>query len=339
MAPKVPAAIIAAKAKLEALGLDITEENVKAHLSRADLNKAGGALRHALKNTESAEAYKLASNDKERHGFLVKFMLEPDVDKCFGVNKTARVTIQGEQCRRLWLTINQMAGPMFFNSLADATAIAKDCDSRPNRYPSMRALSVDGSKDEYHVEVSEEMYQKFTKDTAGVEGQAKMKPEQYKQVKDALVRPGSNAVPSSKPGKRQKLALEDLSPEDRKKVEAEQELKAANASLRDALAAAKRKSERVRADMASALEMATKLTAKGYPNQMKKFFDQSISPVKEKADAHLEFWAKVSRTDKDKMSCTELKDLTAQLDKASADMADMVKDVQPKLNDLRGLTR
>ena len=49
-------AFLAARAKLEAQGLELTAANIKSALSKEDLNKAAGAFRTLITNNQAVQA-------------------------------------------------------------------------------------------------------------------------------------------------------------------------------------------------------------------------------------------------------------------------------------------
>ena len=62
---KVPKPIQAVREKLRKLGLEITVENLKAHLSPKEMNAAQNCLRSNLRNTDSSKAERYAEMNRK----------------------------------------------------------------------------------------------------------------------------------------------------------------------------------------------------------------------------------------------------------------------------------
>ena len=77
---------------------------------------------------------------RDKYKQVNKFIIGPNVAKLFVTNETSRETWQGEQGRRVWLTISQvdLEGPMYFNSKEDAHEVAESRSMSSSRKRSRR---------------------------------------------------------------------------------------------------------------------------------------------------------------------------------------------------------
>ena len=82
---------------LKTLGLDITAANIKAHLSKYELDKAGNAMRTAIRAKEGAnDKYKTqCKDDHQRREWLAAYIIDPDVGKLLSINKHTREAVDG----------------------------------------------------------------------------------------------------------------------------------------------------------------------------------------------------------------------------------------------------
>ena len=140
-AGKVPAAIVAIREKLKALGQEVTVENMQKFLAAVELNRANGAMRYALGKTDYKQEWDMAGNKRKRE-WLTDFVLDFDLSKCIGRNSTSRTSVEGERGRLLWLTEEQMASPVFWNSATHAKLLAAQAPSRPSQYKALREAGV-----------------------------------------------------------------------------------------------------------------------------------------------------------------------------------------------------
>ena len=171
-------------------------------------------MRYALKKNPSHKtSYNESSSDKTRHEWLAQFLIDPDVGKCFGVQSTSKIAIDGKRGRKVWLTLNQLASSTMYNSMEDATLIAEDCVSRPHSSPSMAARG----KKEYHVEITEEMWERLNKYDVTVKCETELTAQEYNDVKQSMDQQGPGLTPRPK---KPKLAIQDMQPEERAKAEA-----------------------------------------------------------------------------------------------------------------------
>ena len=124
-------------------------------MSKDELNKAAGALRYELGKDKAAhDKCKGLRHDTDRLEILAKYIIDPsDASKLMMSNITSKISIDGSRGKRMWLSLNRMAGPLCFNSMEDAEIIAAECESRDSPYEGMRKAG----KKEYLVELSEEI--------------------------------------------------------------------------------------------------------------------------------------------------------------------------------------
>eukprot|EP00969_Alexandrium_andersonii_P206369 9118048-Alexandrium_andersonii.AAC.1 len=251
--------------------------------------------------------------------------MDPDVSKCFGTQETIKEATDGFRGRKMWLSLNQMAGPMFWNSEEDAKLIAADSPSRPHSSPSM----AKAGKLEYYVEITEEMWERLNKDKVTLTAQADVKPEDYKKIKASM---DSDSNPTPKKPKT-KPNPEDMTEEERAKFEAERERGEASKALATSLGALKRLAEKARKDTDAATANAIKLTDKGYPSEMVKFFTSEFEPMSADIASALEFWAKMAKFNKATATTVELNTEKAEIDERASDLDTKLKSLEPKMKE------
>ena len=145
----VPKAVLQARGKLEAAGLEFTPESLATALSSSDISSLQAAIRYNINKSGSEKekhGYAQIDDEATRLKLMSAFVVDPDVSKCFAFHTTSRSTAAGVQGRRLWLTLEQLASPIIFNSMRHAELVAAAAeaagDSRPSKYAALAAAGV-----------------------------------------------------------------------------------------------------------------------------------------------------------------------------------------------------
>ena len=91
--------------------------------------------------TDYKDKWDTAGNKRKRE-WLTDFVRDPDLSKLFGRSSTSRISVEGERGRLLWLTEEQMASPVFWNSATHAKLLAAQAPSRRSVYSALREAGV-----------------------------------------------------------------------------------------------------------------------------------------------------------------------------------------------------
>ena len=333
---KIPKPILAARAKIQALGLELTAENIKAALTKEELNKAAGAFRTTMKNHQDAQAqYKGASTDVAKFGFLAKFIINPNIAQCFGQNTFTRSSVDGEEGKRVWLSINQMKGPMYYNDESDAIAIAENCesrgDSRPHEDPTLAALG----KKQFLVTLSHEMWKRHKGETATLSTKAELAPADFNTVKRSMMGDESNIEAKARPPKKHRLALEDMTPNTKEKHEQKLMKQKAASALKLALTALNKLYNTVQRDIADGKRHSASLIDKGFPKEMTKYFDDHFDPVLKAAETAWAVWTEHSKYDTQLENADGINEVRCAVEAATKDLDATLKGVDSKLKDVK----
>jgi hypothetical protein len=291
----VPPAILAVRQKLEKLGLVVSCENMKQHLSAKEMNAASGAFRYALQSDKTLAAKYSQMKRLEQKEWLCAFAIDSSVAKLSCSQITMKEKKQMLKERVVWLTQNQMASATWFASEEHAKIIA-DSPSTPSQLSTQPALREANIK-EYRVEVTEEMWQRNNKETVQVKADSDLAKEDYDKVKASLETNDSPEAPKKKGRRADKLpvpALKDMTPEE-KAIWAEQEREKEERrkicdAYRAALSQMKRVTDKVRKEMDAATGLAHKLEEKGFPKEMKQHYLEAVIPVMTLGNNSLEEW-------------------------------------------------
>ena len=288
---KVPTAIQKAREALQKAGLPITAENLQQTLSRDEYNKAQGCLRYALKASKEpgAEAALVKYQDKQltdnmKSQWLAKFVLDPNCARCFAEESHEKISVNGSRGKKVWLTLAQMAGPKYWNSQDDAKLIAQDSESRPHTSPSMAAAG----RKEFHVELTEEIWERVNADKVKIRAEANMDPAHFAQMRKEI---GSEHKAPARKKSRSVLALENGSPEEKAQSKQVQDLKKLITSFNVSNGILKRQADKHKKVSQQAIADAQTLLEKGYPQVMVDFYVAMFTELKDLCGKSLDKWA------------------------------------------------
>ena len=151
---------------------------------------------------------------------------------------------------------------------------------------------------------------------------------------------GGNAGPKPRKGtKKVKIEPEEMTEEERKKVEATQVKKEALTFYKGVLQTAKRQADKTRAEMILSKGHCDQLCAKGYPPTMADHFKSVIDPVLAGAQDLLDKWGIAAKLETDQEPAASLREKAASLDELRTTVETMQKDVDVKVKGLKTLVK
>ena len=80
--------------------------------------------------------------DEERRTWMASYILDPKSGGSSAVNVTSRSIEHARSRTTVWLTIEELGGPKYLNSMSNAKLMAKDLLSRPHESPSLATEGV-----------------------------------------------------------------------------------------------------------------------------------------------------------------------------------------------------
>ena len=183
---KMPKPIVAVR---DALGLrdgDIVKAEDVQKLDSATRTKAFSCLSTTLASrfpARSAE-YKALDSDKKRREWLAVFIQDPQAGCCSASSQTTVSNITDDNDRELWLTLEELAGPQYMNSEANANIAITSMASRPHEQNA--ALAAAGVKQYQYFQRHVDRKRKLT-DQATCATTADMSSADYLTVKEAML--------------------------------------------------------------------------------------------------------------------------------------------------------
>ena len=134
---------------------------------------------------QSQSDYKALTTDEERRSYLCQFVLDPDIVKTTGFNKTTAFDESARRAEEMWWTREELGGPKGLNSMANADILIKSgtLESRPHERAALAAAGV------VQYQWAETKTEKSTgyRDEASTYGEVELKSDEYKQVQRHIV--------------------------------------------------------------------------------------------------------------------------------------------------------
>ena len=84
----IPKSVQNARDAMKKLGLEVTVENLKSNLDKQEFAAVSQAFRRAM-TPEIRTAYANLRSDAERRSYVSQFVLDPEITKTNGFNRTA----------------------------------------------------------------------------------------------------------------------------------------------------------------------------------------------------------------------------------------------------------
>ena len=331
---KVPKAVLLARQKLQAQHLDITAENLGKALTSSDLSTLASAMRYNLNKGDDEKLksdYKNIDSDDERRKWMAAYCVDPNVSRCFAFQKTTREITSGTKVRKIWLTLEQMAGPLVFNSMVHAEIVAKKAPERPSQYA---ALAEEGIM-EYHVEVTEEVFMRLTKDEVGVRAESEMSADDYSKVKRTM--DGTSAPPKPKRQKLEKVPLEDMTPNSKTKLLEAQKRSAATKDFQQYHKSAKSLGDKLRREVEEQTKVAESLPEHGLPKQMAEYYLSGFNPIMAMAAAVIDTCAEYMMVDLTMATSTEIQTMARTLKEKQSELESEKTEFDAKKKQLKGI--
>ena len=206
MAPKcaqgqLPKAAAEFKALIEAQnGAGKVGKKDIANASYDTRNKLMVAMKKQL-SSEAGEAYKVLPDDDARHAFIVEYLLDPKQKTMKATNTIARIGESGTKGTVVWVTQEELAGPSYMNSAANAKIAIQGMPSKPHPNPSLASAGVLVYKHAIVKEVSK----KTTRESAELEATVDdVDQETYDKIYKHMQNSGNPGQEETRPHKKAK---------------------------------------------------------------------------------------------------------------------------------------
>ena len=268
---KMPNAVAKARQKLEAAGKEINKESIFETLSKAEINNLSNNMRNH-QTPQVAARYREMKSDAERKDWVSHYVIDYKEASCKGWNSTKVVNNNINTEEIVWLTEEQMGGPLYLNSPSHAAIVVK-AKILLEQDHELAPLAAAGIK-QYEFSWSKVRNETGVMKEAGVIAEDAMSGEDFAAVASHM----ENSVSTQPVAKKQKVKpapkIED--PETK-------ELKQAAALRQTALRKLKQKVDKVLQAMVEKDGMLPKILEKGYPQQMMEFMKAKIDELRAKA--------------------------------------------------------
>lgn len=310
---KIPKSVQNARDAMAKLGLEVTADNLQKNLDKQTFAAVSQAFRKAL-SPESKTAYANLRSDAERRAYVNQFILDPEIARTNGFNRTTAIDESMAKATEGWLTREELGGPLWLNSLknADLLIASKTLPERPHDNAVLAAAGVKA----YFFGQHRNHRATGLREEAGVKAACEVKAEEYKAIKDTMHKSATEGSVKRK-ASNQRVAAE-LSP-------AEKKLKAANASRATALRKLKAVVDKHSNEYASRKADIPKLLEKGYPDTMADFMQSKLDAFNTDGKAARELHAmeavmqtekSAEKSDEVEASTTRMETMTQSLDAA-----------------------
>ena len=177
------------------------KRNQAAIAMKATMDEDTKKIWAALGNTQQ--------DQQARHQWLADYLLDPKIAVCKGRNTSSRRCQDGTKTKVLWITQNELAGPAYLNSVADAKVAVTAMQSRP--HASNSAMAAAGILQYKHL-VTKEVSNQLKEEKVEAQAEAAMDSESYQNVCKHMANPsnpGDNATRPSKKLRKEPKAIKD----------------------------------------------------------------------------------------------------------------------------------
>ena len=210
MAPKtkvgeLPKAALEYKEMLQAMAGGVTPDNVKstAHQARG---KAISAMKGQM-TPEKLEEFKSLDKDSSRQEWLAEYLLDPASGGCVGKNFCTRTSTTSDTTTWVWLTLDELAGPKWLNSEANAKIAITAMTSRPH---STNTALCDAGVHEYRHEIRKEELKKAIDEGARLENNADMSARDYSSTYKHMANSMNPGQEDPRPSKKARAGKEKV---------------------------------------------------------------------------------------------------------------------------------
>ena len=180
-------------------------------------NKASVAMK-AMMDEDSKQKWAAMplgkEHEEERYQWIADYLLDPKIVTCSGINTTSRRSQSGTKAEIVWVTVNELAGPAYMNSLADAKLAVTSMRSRLHKdNTAMAAAGIYQYKHTIFKEVSNVLKEQKVEAVA----EAAMDSESYQNVCKHMANPsnpGDDATRPPKKARKETKAIKDKENDD-----------------------------------------------------------------------------------------------------------------------------
>ena len=256
-------------------GKPVTVENMRAAVSPKEFNAFSNNFRNQLQGQEKVQWQGMAKPAREQ--WMAQWVLEPELCKKSGFNKTIASTDNRKTLADQWVLESELGGPRFLNSADHAKKIIEsgDLQSRPSRFAALAAAGVC----EYLLTTELVEYVKGLRKEAGVECSSDLKTDEYNYVLEGL---DNSFDKPPRPVKKAKVT---------KPVEQwQKDLKDLNAKKGLAFRTLKKNMDTVESYVQSLAQIMPKLEQKGYPQALQDFYSLKMASLKEVCEQAKRFY-------------------------------------------------
>jgi hypothetical protein len=177
----------------DAMG-DSTDPEALKELPAPLRKKAFVAMRQDLvgKFSTKFSEYKQLQQDSDKRAWLMNYIIDPSSGGSLVINETSRINQEEKNHLKMWVTIDELAGPKFYNNEAHAKLVALDLPSRDHEKPSLARHGVK----QYEETLSWEVYKQIMEEKATVRTSAEVTAEEATSVRDHMAS-GSSEAPQA----------------------------------------------------------------------------------------------------------------------------------------------
>lgn len=264
----VPKALITAR---EALGDSpkIDGAALKSALTSTQFRAVTDAFRNAMKGSPAMQAdYGSAATNVQRRNMIASFVLDPDMCKAKGCNRTIVENKELDQVCGAWLMESQIGGPEHLNN-PEAAKILCESGELPVRDHEYESLNAAGIK-QYWFTKAHLLKSTGRVETAEASLDIDLAKDEYQSVVDKMAE-----MPSSAPSVVAKRRGGTSKPA-RIETEQEKELKTAITCKATNLRKLKHSYEQARTQINVSKDLLPNITARGFTREMVTFFAQQL---------------------------------------------------------------
>lgn len=260
---KIPKSVLRIRDKMESLGKPVTAATLREVLDKKEFNNIANVFRQSM-STSAREEYKKVARDDERRAWIAQYIIDPGFASVEGFNVTTAFNKQTAKEEEQWLTQEQLASPVYLNSITHAEAIIKELESRPHEY---KVLADQGVL-QYKFTMTSTQKEHGVVEENGTRATAELKENEYAEVTKDIT---SNY---SRPAKR-KAPPKEAESEEVKRMRCARQLRATTVRKCKALI------DKSALDVSVCETNLAKLQAKGYPGAMTEWYEQKVVQFKE----------------------------------------------------------
>ena len=204
MAPKIaygqlPRAAAEFKKLLESQGGGVNADAI-AKLDSKDRNKVSCAMMKNM-SVEAQLKYKALTVDNDRHAFIAEYILDPKDKTCKAINSISRIGESGTKNEIVWVTLDELGGPKYMNSTANAKVAITTMESKPHENKSL----ADAGVLVYKQEIVKAVMKKITQERAELQATADgVDQESFDRVYDHMKNSANPGEEATRPAKKQK---------------------------------------------------------------------------------------------------------------------------------------